>query len=83
VKIIKVEITRCNQCPHWSMGVCTKEGQPIGGMHYPPDWCPLEDAPDTGEECWTKEDRCNDCPANFPLKSCPDYEKKPAPPEEG
>jgi hypothetical protein len=46
MKIIKVEITRCNQCPHWSMGICNKEGQPIGGMHYPPDWCPLEDAPE-------------------------------------
>ena len=44
MKIINVEIVRCNQCPHWSMGICTKEGQPIGGMHYPPDWCPLEDA---------------------------------------
>jgi hypothetical protein len=51
MKIIKVEITRCNQCPHWSMGVCTKEGQPISGMHYPPDWCPLEDAPNNKCTC--------------------------------
>ena len=42
----------------------------------------LEDAPDK-EECWKKEDRCNDCPAIFPTKACPDYGIKSTPPEEG
>jgi hypothetical protein len=46
VKIIEIKITRCSQCwPHWSMGICNKEGRPVNGMHYPPSWCPLEDAP--------------------------------------
>ena len=45
MKTIEIKITRCSQCwPHWSMGICNKEGRPVNGMHYPPDWCPLEDA---------------------------------------
>ena len=51
MKAIEIKITRCSQCwPHWSMGICNKEGRPVNGMHYPPDWCPLVDAPPEEEK---------------------------------
>ena len=47
MKIIKVK--SCVDCPHRALGVHCEETGRETSLPGPPDWCPLEDAPDATE----------------------------------